>query len=186
MRVPKISSKIHGVSQVKMTKHPPPKKTAMAKNLQTYVSCFVKAILGYGFSLPFLVLACLVFGVLLSARFLQLEWDLFAWKYQTFWYVLMDICQNSIFQQNHAMFHDSYHHIKPFAVASSGGVCYDDLQRDYTKTGRFCIHYMPNSLSLLSSISIYLNRNIHVNCEIHLPARKASSSRPTAKEYIYN
>lgn len=193
MRFPKISFKIHALSQVRWKNNPtPPRKTStMAKNLQTYVSCFVEAILRYSFSLPFRVLAFLVFGGSKKTHpwFLELEWDIFG--------------QNSIFQnQQKKSCHvpwNSYHlpsnHLKHWmsvfqiAVASCGGVCYDDLQGDYTKTGRilYTVHAQSSQFIGPTVIHVYMPKPQypHERRGKGLPARKKfKTNSQTIHRYI--
>lgn len=156
MRFPKISFKIHALSQVRWKNNPtPPRKTStMAKNLQTYVSCFVEAILRYSFSLPFRVLAFLVFWGSKKKHpwFLELEWDFFGPKFHI-----------SASAKKHAMFHETLI-ISPQTiwsiecqflkllwqvVAGSVMMIFKVIIR---RPAEFCIQYMPNhpnSLGLL-------------------------------------
>lgn len=178
MRFPKISFKIHALSQVRWKNNPtPPRKTStMAKNLQTYVSCFVEAILRYSFSLPFRVLAFLVFWGSKKTHpwFLELERDFFG--------------QNSIFQHQQKIMPCSMKllssPLKPFEAlnVSFFNCCGKFWRNQLWWSSIIPIHWAYWSL-LEPSMSIYLNRNIHVNC-VETVCQQGKTSRPTTKEYI--
>ena len=188
MRVPKISSKIHGVSQVKMTKRHPKK-------------------ISYGEEPPNI---CFMFceGQFLAMVFLYRFWSWHSWFLGSF-NPQCSYSWSGIFSPENIKLSDMFwwtfakilyfniskksSHV-PWPLSSYQAICcgkfwpgllwwsstwlYEDRSILHTLHAQF-----NELLGLLSSISIY---NIHVNCEIHLPARKTSSSRPTAKEYIYN